>query len=780
MSTNITNRRLILEALKEELVGPSPRGKELDCSAIKPFKSREDSYGPWKQVDIGEEILQRDPPTKRYGIGILFPWKVVADDTVEDAGNIAIGLHSRDEEDSRNTDSALTTQGASDIKKIRGRDNNNDDDGLSDLDLSAINAYRPSSMGISFLVKLPPGSKVVVEASLGRYKSIEVEVNKYILTWWLRVPISLLKEFDAEEICTARVVKLEKMLQPEEDCGPIDLRIELYARPNPLNDNPLQKLITVCLVNRTNPGNGPHDAHCIFQSSFDVKVVSPDGKNLILPYPEAPAGVLDYEEKSLALLYRNYQTYAVGHGCAADWGKKDCEDRTNKVKAECLPVFETPSTTPEIEDVAGNTIKVAMAPLAGLVPGKDGFDELERVIELYEEWIGEKLTQINSFPSHLQEIAKEHLVNCTKCKGRMQDGLSYLKDNPLALQAFQLANQAILMQQLTRKEPRLASYDYKSNRWEFSDDYSEPDVSNIKSEQGQWRAFQIAFLLMSLRSSVEEDDEFRETVELIWFPTGGGKTEAYLGLAAFTLFMRRLKDPNDTGVQVITRYTLRLLTVQQFQRTARLICAMEYIRQQSPDLGETPFSVGIWVGENNTPNRRKDAISILKKLSTGDRFTENKFVLGHCPWCGAQMGPIRKKISRKWNTKIAGYCRRGNTVSYRCPDSACRFRDKLPVFVIDEDVYEFKPSIVVGTVDKFAMLAWRPEARALFGIGNDGSRKNSPPGLIIQDELHLISGPLGSMVGLYETVIEELCTARWQNHVIRPKIVSSTATIRRA
>ena len=778
MSTNITNRDLILKSLREELVGPSPRGKELNCSTDIRFESSRDSYGPWKQKGNGEEILQRDPPTKRYGIGVLYPWQVVADDTPGDAGDAAVGLCSRDGENGRGADSILTPEGAADIEKSLSRDGDSDE-GLSDLDLSASNTYRPSSMGISFLADLPPGSKVVVEASLGRYRPVEVKVGEYTPTWWLRVPISLEKEFGADEICNRPVTRMEEKLKPEENGGPIDLRVELYARPNPHDDNPRQKLITVCLVNRTSPGNGRQDEHCVFQSSFDVKVVSPDGNNLILPYPEAPANVLDSEEKSLALLYRNYQTYAVGHGCAADWGTKDSTSKVSKVTAECLPIFETPSITPEIEDDAGNPIKVAMAPLAGLVPGKDGFDELERVIELYEAWIAKKRTQINSLPGDLQQTANEHLENSSYCARRMRDGLDYLKTNPLALRAFQLANHAILVQQLTRKEPRIASYDYKANRWKFSDDYHEPDVGNIKSGQGQWRAFQIAFLLMSLRSSVEEDDAHRETVELIWFPTGGGKTEAYLGLAAFTLFMRRLKDPTDTGVHVITRYTLRLLTAQQFQRTSRLICAMEYIRQQNSDLGETPFSIGIWVGGSNTPNSRKEAISVLDKLRKGDRYTENKFVLRQCPWCGAQMGPVRQKKGRKWDTKIAGYSREGNTVIYRCPDKDCRFNRKLPVYVIDEDIYESRPSIVIGTVDKFAMLAWRPEARSLFGIGSDGSRQHSPPGLIIQDELHLISGPLGSMVGLYETVIEELCTDRRQNNVIRPKIISSTATIRR-
>src|SRR5207302_9753586 len=100
----------------------------------------------------------------------------------------------------------------------------------------------------------------------------------------------------------------------------------------------------------------------------------------------------------------------------------------------------------------------------------------------------------------------------------------------------------------------------------------------------------------------------------------------------------------------------------------------------------------------------------------------------------------------------------------------------LPVFVIDEDIYEHRPSVLIGTVDKFAMLAWNDAARGIFGIGPDGRRVCSPPELIIQDELHLISGPLGSMVGLYEALIEELCTA----NNVKPKIIASSATISRA
>ena len=214
------------------------------------------------------------------------------------------------------------------------------------------------------------------------------------------------------------------------------------------------------------------------------------------------------------------------------------------------------------------------------------------------------------------------------------------------------------------------------------------------------------------------------------------------------------------------RYTLRLLTAQQFQRASRLICAMEHVRRENAgELGEAEISTGIWLGGSTSPNTREEARSVLRSLQNGDGREQNKFVLDRCPWCGAEMGPVnlaagRGRGRRGGVPRVIGYERRDNTVIYACPDRHCEFHGSLPLYVIDEDIYEKRPALVIGTVDKFAMLAWKPQARSLFGIAEDGTRSYSPPGLIIQDELHLISGPLGSMVGLYEPIIEELCTDR--------------------
>ncbi len=243
---------------------------------------------------------------------------------------------------------------------------------------------------------------------------------------------------------------------------------------------------------------------------------------------------------------------------------------------------------------------------------------------------------------------------CERCAERMKKGLVYLRGNAKALRAFQLANYAMLLQQVcSSQELRQTQYDVKATRFIFSREYVNPDLLKPESGRGKWRAFQIAFLLMTIQSTSESTSQDRDVVELIWFPTGGGKTEAYLGLSAFAMFMRRLQDKDDAGVNVLMRYTLRLLTAQQFQRASSLLCAMEVLRRKnSKELGSKEFSIGIWLGGSTTPNTRKEAINILNGLGKNSSSTENKFILSKCPWCQAQIGPLTStKKSIKIRTK---------------------------------------------------------------------------------------------------------------------------------
>ncbi|MDQ3398761.1 MAG: helicase, partial [Deinococcota bacterium] len=635
-------------------------------------------------------------------------------------------------------------------------------------------------MGLSFLVELEPGAELVVEVSGGQYRQKKVTAMDKERTWWLRSPVSFRVVFPAKTL-----MAFGKAVETFES-DPLLLGVEIYTRAYGNH-----YLITVSLINRTSASTSGSSGNevCLFQSSLKVEVSSPAAEANILPYPSAPFAELDDEEQSLALLYRKAETYAVGHGCAADWEMPGGVRYAKTVFAVCLPQFETPSTTPDITREDGSRLEVPMALLGGLVEGQDGLDALEEIVERYENWIREKRKEVGELEPRYHRAANRHLNEGSLVARRMRGGLDYLKSDATALRAFQLANRAILIQQVqSKRNLREASFDRDEDRFIFSPRYEAPDILTPKEGRGRWRAFQIAFLLMSLQSSVEGVHPDRNRVELIWFPTGGGKTEAYLGLAAFTLFMRRLKDSRDAGVQVLMRYTLRLLTAQQFQRASALICAMEHLRRDCiKELGEAPFSIGIWLGGATTPNSRRDADISLKDLERKGGG-ENPFILGRCPWCAAQMGVFEGNLPKSLSKaeKILGYRRTGidtsrgveKTVVFCCPDRQCEFSKALPVYVIDEDIYDKSPSLVIGTVDKFAVLAWRSEARSLFGLASSGERQVSPPGLIIQDELHLISGPLGSMVGLYEALIEELCTDRRGGKVVPPKIVCSTATIR--
>lgn len=789
MVDHVDSRRKIIKALREELVGPSPQGEDLDCSGSIVFDDTTKFRLPWRQKGTDEEILQRDRPLKRYGIGVLYPFNT-PDENEETVPLTDASIKIVEQEGAKEYSDAeelLTNAGAKDIEDIAKRaDSGGGDADPYDLDLSSANTYRPSSIGISFLAEFPPDSSLLVEVPSfdgvhdigvnGRYTAKKVQVEGKDRDWWLRSPIKMRAVFKGESICMSDGKAACSSLESENLDG-LDLHIEVFSRPH---QAPHIRLLTVCLVNRT-PAKNPIDQYCLFQTLFHVSITSPDGKPHILPYPSARKSEMDYEDQSISLLYRKAETYAVGHGCAAGW-KHSGDKNAYSVRAECLPAFETPSITPDITRKDGSPIEVSMAALAGIIPGDNGLAALSEVFDSYEQWINERKNDIQKIGEFHLLAATRHINECLRCARRMREGLLYLSENQTALRAFQLMNYAMLLQQISsRRNLRAVRYDRAAQRLTFSEKYSEPDPLNANGSIGKWRAFQVAFLLMTIQSAAEGNVPDRTTVELIWFPTGGGKTEAYLGLASFAMFMRRLKNPADYGCHVIMRYTLRLLTTQQFQRASSLLCVMEYLRRKYPhELGGKEFSIGIWLGGANTPNTRQQALEVLKALKKGDQFTDNMFIINKCPWCGAQIGPVKyQNKPPRHAPRVIGYEQRGSTVIFKCTESKCEFKDGLPVYVIDQDIYENPPSLVIGTVDKFAMISWRPEARSLFGLGPNGGRISSPPGLIIQDELHLISGPLGSMVGLYEAVIEELCTDRRNAQPIVPKIIASTATIRR-
>ena len=380
------------------------------------------------------------------------------------------------------------------------------------------------------------------------------------------------------------------------------------------------------------------------------------------------------------------------------------------------------------------------------------------MVKEYRSWIKKLEEDVDdgsaAVSSSLRTVVDDHLNRARTAADRIQAGIDLVMSNPEVARAFRLANAAMQSQR--------ARQDWVRN-----------GASGVVGDgvDQAWYPFQIAYVLLNLPGLEDADHEDRNIADLLWFPTGGGKTEAYLGLVAFTILLRRIRDRDAAGTAVIMRYTLRLLTIQQFERATMLMCSLERVRQTEGNLGSRPFSIGLWVGPRCYPRiPSPEARKSLRDLASNRELTEkNPVQLTQCPWCGSDMDESNYAVIRPPDERLRIACGSPN----------CDFKDGLPAYVVDEDVYRVRPELLLGTVDKFAMMAWNENVRKLFARDGFGT----PPALIIQDELHLISGPLGSMVGLYETAIDAACGVQVNANGIvngRPKVIASTATIRRA
>lgn len=735
-------RNQILEFVKQEIIGPDPRAPHIQ--------------------ENGEEIVFPIPPHQRYSAGILFPGaldfnkKESLTDTEEKIiENLAEETDFLDDP-VKLSDSKVPLDPTEDIEEEIGLANN----------------FLPSAMGFSCFVRIPKtGLRILVNAatySLRDYKYNKMEKTIDIKAYY-RIPISQeihLNPFDIP----VQPGKGKTISLSDKDGNELKLKLHVRNRTYGRSTNPEVHLLTFTLINDNEEGAHISE-NCYFQVSFSVS--SEESEKCFLPYKTDGSLADKDDEKSNRLLYRNKSCFAVGHGCSPVWNDTDCEC-TERITADIIPVYEIKPIVPN--DL--RSIELKMFDFSDL-SDKDILVNLESLNNEYGKWIDKQDNLIrDSLSEEYRNTAKKHLQTCRDCLLRMRYGVELIKTNRIVNRAFRMMNRAMLLQQL--------HYSIDTRNWIIQNGIATglkpvlmPSIINPetwKSGLGSWRPFQLAFILMNLRSLYEPGNQERQIVDLIWFPTGGGKTEAYLGLSAFTIFLKRLNNPNDSGTTILMRYTLRLLTAQQFMRAATLICACDKIRSENPnELGWERITIGLWVGESLTPNSRDEARKIFKRLEQG-KEDNNPFVILKCPWCGAQMGYIKELKA----SKVKGYKRRGTpeTIVYLCDNEECDFSkpdNQLPLYIIDEDIYDRPPTIMIGTVDKFAMLPWKPEARTLFGF-RDNSERVTPPELIIQDELHLISGPLGSMVGLYETMIEDFCTINGT----KPKIIASSATISRA
>lgn len=684
----------------------------------------------------------------------------------------------------------------------------------------------PSSLGMTFVVDRSISS-VLVRGSWGRYERVDSDTlqtkegnPKKV---WMRIPCG------GEP---GQLILVEGKIPPRAlDAAYPDVSLEGVVRV--LDD---QWVVTLFLVNHQEEPKSVRDRAWLFQ--VELSVEGEGGESVFRRRPrlrEASAGAsdLDREQAELAMLYRRFGEFAVGHGVAthADVDPAD-KWKARKLATVALPVYEVWQQTPPTAADKGvwegfeklSELVLDMRELAEADP-KSLPSMLSALAEAYQQWIGKEEKAIEASSDHLEEhvVAAERAVEkCNEALKRIRAGIELLETDPVANECFRFANRAMWHQRIRTQyaEARRRSHEVALEELE-----ADP-------KRRSWYPFQLAFVLLNLPGCTdlhhaERSDETEALADLLWFPTGGGKTEAYLGLTAYVMALRRRQGmiegrSGEKGVAVLMRYTMRLLTLQQFQRASALICACEKIRREAlgngdSRWGEEPFRIGLWVGQKATPNWTAQSLEAIQE-ERGGRYQKGSVggsgspsQLTNCPWCGHEI-----KAGRDIEVETAGNGR-GRTLIY-CgdPRGKCRFSRRgspgegLPVVVVDEEVYRLLPALLIGTVDKFAQLPWNGRTQMLFGQVNgfcprhgfrspevkdsDSHPKRNqleavktlehpllrPPDLIIQDELHLISGPLGSLVGLYEAAVDTMCSWVVDGKTVRPKVVASTATIRNA
>lgn len=693
---------------------------------------------------------------------------------------------------------------------------------------------QPSSIGLSFVVSVHT-REVMVEAGWGRYTKTtepsQIPVsdeddlgNKTSQTRdvevWTRTPHRVTK--------TVSLDQAKSIVELEANQG---VTVELVVRTS--GD---RKIVSVFLTNRIEHAGSEaaSDDKWIFQPYLKIfdKEYRPIFLSREIVYGDKNR---DKELVRLDMLYRDECEFAIGHGVSVHFVVAENKRRAVSVETRVIPKYEVPFTEtpgwnkadrPKLQEIVQQNL-LDMDKLADLAT-PESKDKLVAILsELaddYSDWISSQAQLAQQEP----EIAEPaQLVNgqCRIALRRLREGIETLKTNDNALKAFAFANRAMALQRIRSmlvSENQKNQAKSKAGVIDHSRDNTFLEEKN-KPQNHSWRAFQLAFFLLILPSLADPSHSHRQeddaVGDLLWFPTGGGKTEAYLGAAAFAMAIRRLQKPMapeyldpSRGLAVIMRYTLRLLTLQQFQRASTLVCAMEVLRQYDEETwGKTPFSIGLWVGSQSTPNSIKEAaeqIASTRRPNGRHNADEAPFQITRCPWCGEPLRLGSNVMADEDSLQLHIHC--GN--------NACDFSEvnesNLPLKVIDEEIYRHPPSMLIATVDKFAQMALKGETRTLFGLADKECPRHGlvvpdcdchknhkatanlpevqiqsisgvrPPDLIIQDEFHLISGPLGTMVGLYETAVDALCSWHLQKDGkilnVHPKIVASSATVRKA
>ena len=792
--TSVTARANLVDILRRELLGPHDGDEEvLDVSPVARY------------------LVGRIAPTRlnRTDPGTDDPDAIDVDDL--DAG-VSTGVPVVGEDEAGSGIDEDASDGKDDDPQRRG-------------------LMIPASMGLRFQV--PAGiDSVTVHASWATYhperptqaerERAEAE-GRIAHTRYRRTPAELPIRIRLADLVPGRT--RDYVLR-----GHVILRADAYQDADRL-------LVEIALCNdRVAPRRIPVE-DWLFQTSLAVDA---DGAGAFLPVrdvttaPELLADQ-DIEDQRLALQYRDRLEFAVGRTCSATWSRAPGTRRATSVRTDWLPLVETPPVTARsLEGAELDMTHLATATPAQLETG------LRPIATAYTAWLDEQERHRARLPEHLAKVAEEPVEEARQVADQLADGIDLLvadtRSGAEARRCFAFMNRVMADQRI---HSQIADIRHRHPEIPVADARAEALAGRFPHH---WRVFQLAFILMQIRALTEPTLERRSggpsgdmsTLELLFFPTGGGKTEAYLGLAAYAMAARRLQGRVDTpdgpldgaaGVTVLMRYTLRLLTSQQFQRATTLICAAELARREDPTTwGDEPFRIGLWVGTAVSPKRVEEAATEIARVNEqgGAGYRLTVLQLGRCPWCGRTIDPSCVKSDT-----------RAGRIYVRCSDplAACPFSeggrvgDGIPVLTTDEEIYRLVPAFVIATVDKLARLAREGQAASLFGyVGRrcerhgylphpahdrtidafgcttiTGHRKEAgmpaaairpttrlrPPDLVIQDELHLITGALGTTIGLFEVAVDAMTTWRMTDHdgrilPVRPLLVGSSATVRNA
>lgn len=803
--TSASARAGLVEVLKRELIGPAE----------------------------GDTEVLTTPPDDRYLLGRIAPTRLTgADDDLEAAASTGAPVAGVEEETTNATAEEDPGEDTDDEPVRRG-------------------LMIPASMGLRFQVPADPTEveSISIHVSWGTYESTgrdntdspapssaSASSRDSRTTRYRRIPHhhSLpLRLADLTPGCTQDYVL-------EDD---VTLRIDSYRDTSSAGGPSGRYLIELALCNdQITPRRIPVHAW-MFQTQIHVDA---DNRDVFLPVhdpllPPAPGAqpASDPEEARLELQYRDRLEFAVGRTCSVDWSVRkplpgeSAPRRAFQVRTTWMPTVETPQTAATPVPAAELNMRT-LASAAEFQNTARLRAALEPIVEAYSAWLGEQEAAVAALPEHLRDIGAEALAEAFQVRDQLAEGIDHLLTDPEARRCFAFMNRVMADQRVRSQIAAARAVDSG-----LSVEEAEARVL-AGGYPHHWRVFQLAFILMQLPALSDPSLPRRSgdlaTAQLLFFPTGGGKTEAYLGLAVYAFAIRRrqglLETPDGpidgrSGVTVLMRYTLRLLTSQQFQRATTLVCAAELARREDSAIwGEEPFRIGLWVGTAVSPKRVNEAAKELERLNdrggSGAGYRFSALQLGHCPWCGLPLTP--------GDVTIGSVVGSADRVILRCSDELgqCPFSegdgnvpDGLPVLTTDEEIYRLAPAFVIATVDKLARLAREGHAATLFGhvarrcerhgyvpypghdsthdftgctLGENGRHQPKgelpaaairpatrlrPPDLIIQDELHLITGALGTTVGLFETAVETMCAWRAPDgRPARPLLVASSATVR--